>query len=438
MSDDRMAVLPNASCPMIKVSGGNEAAAALRNKAVVQSGAIWAQVHRDDSDAAQACWRGFTDNVVAFTDGESHRGRRKLLNQLVRPDAVDRIRDEIVTPQARALLSQLATGPGADGKYRLDLSVLGYRTFLHFTAKFIGLSGVDTDAQMARLAGCVAPLMTAIASAFYQDRAGIMAKAEEAKKIYVEEFYLPALAAQRALLAEVDAGNTAAEDVPPSFMNLVASGAHPEWEDQELAIRDSVLLFAASVGSSTQSIVHVVDNLSRWFAEHPEDHPDRTDYDFLLASLQEVVRMSSPFSPYVTRMAEQQTTVGGESAEPGQEIRVYLPTANRDTDLWGPDAGEFNPRRVVPEGWQRHGIGFSAGAHQCLGQRVVLGGDGTGGVHVRLLQALYMVGVAPDPENPSTKMARLDAADPEEVDVTRFTSYPVVLDQLPSGNSGAA
>src|SRR5581483_7337742 len=164
MTDDEQAVAPNASCPILKISRGEDAASALRSRSVLQSGRLWAAALRDDDEVAQAAYHDFIHDVFTFSNGDTHRGRRKQLNTLVRPEAIDRIRDEIVAPQARSLLSRLATGPHPDGKYRLDLNVLGYRTFLHFTAQFIGFVGVETDEQMQRLAACVFPLSAAIAS----------------------------------------------------------------------------------------------------------------------------------------------------------------------------------------------------------------------------------------------------------------------------------
>ncbi|MBA3741437.1 cytochrome P450 [Sporichthya sp.] len=420
------------TCPVEKIAGLADAFATLRSKDVLHSAAIWSAAHRDPTPEALTCLREYTDNVITFANGESHRGRRRLLNQLVRPEAIDVIRDTIVLPRSRELLQRLATGPDAEGRYRFDLVTFCERVFLHFSAKFIGFVGTETDEQMERLRGCVGPLSGAVASAFYKDRAGILAAAAEAKARYIEEFYLPSLAAARAALADRPADESGAVEPPRNFMEIVASGVHAEWDDEALAIRDSVLLFSASVGSSTQTIVNAVAGLTTWFAEHPEDYEQSTDYNFLLDAIQEALRLNSPFSPYVTRVAAREAVVGEHTLAEGQEIHVYLPTAGQDPSVWGPDAAAFNPRRPTPEGWNRHGIAFSAGPHQCLGQRVVLGSDGTGGAHVRVLQTLYRAGVQPDPDSPPKSIERVvrEQPDPFEVDLKRWTSYPVVLDDL--------
>jgi len=60
--------------------------------------------------------------------------------------------------------------------------------------------------------------------------------------------------------------------------------------------------------------------------------------------------------------------------------RATLTTSNRDTEVFGEDANNFNPRRPEPaNGFNRYGLGFGMGTHQCYGLRVVVGNDGKGG-----------------------------------------------------------
>ncbi len=421
---------PNGSYQPLEVSGMVDAVATFRSKNIVHSAALLAGVHREVGGEAEVCLREFVGDALTFSNGESHRTRRKVLNQLVRPEALDHIRDEIVTPQAREQLPQFVTQQD-DGRYRVDLVAFCDRVFLHFAAKFIGLIGVETTEQLDRLQACVTPLSNAVTSAFYKDRAAIHAAALVAKARYVEEFFRPSVEAHRAKLAEVQAGRLAPEMVPMNFIHLVVTGAHPEYEDESQAIRESAILFVATVASSTLTVVNSVGDLSAWLAEHPEHYHQRADHDFVLDAMQESLRLRSPFSPYVVRMAALDTTVAGCPAARGQEIRVSIPGANSDPTIWGEDAHKYNPLRQVPEGLRRYGISFGVGPHQCLGQRVVMGSDGTGGAHVRLLQRLLAVGARPDPENAARQgIERKESSGGETADVAfpRWETYPAILD----------
>jgi hypothetical protein len=102
--------------------------------------------------------------------------------------------------------------------------------------------------------------------------------------------------------------------------------------------------------------------------------------------------------------------------------------ANRDTELFGPDAAGFNPNRQTPaDGTPRYGVGFGVGAHQCYGLRVVVGNDGKGGAHVMLLKKLMDAGVRPDPDNPPVGLEK-DMDKFEVEDIPRYISYPAVFD----------
>jgi hypothetical protein len=152
-----------------------------------------------------------------------------------------------------------------------------------------------------------------------------------------------------------------------------------------------------------------------------------TDEAFLLNCLQDTIRLRAPFSPYNTRMAAEDCVVAGHQVTKGQEIHIERVAANRDTTVFGSDAGQFNPHRPSPGGSiHRFGLGFGSGAHQCFGLRVVLGVDGAGGAHVSLLRRLFEVGVARDPDDEPVDLKKdMDKFSIENI--PRYTKYPVVF-----------
>jgi cytochrome P450 len=414
------------ACPAFRARNFPDAMATLRSKDVIAPAYLLAGAHLDKSGLAERSVADYLDGAFLFLDGDVHRGRRKLLNQLVRPAAFDDFRDAVIVPQCDVVLDQQVTGPHGDGLHRVELVRMSDRVFLHFSAKLVGLVGIDTEERLEQLRECMLPFNAAMVGIFAQDRRAAIQAADAAKKRYVEEFYRPSLEYWKKTVTEIKNGDRADDEVPTSFLRFVAEGQHPDYADERIAIIESTLLFVTSVGTSTQGVVNTVNELTQWFDQHPEEYHLRTDYNFLLRSLQETLRLYGPPTAYLMRQATRDFTIDDNEIKAGQELRICVPAANRDIDVWGGDANDFNPHRVVPEGRNRYGVAFGVGTHQCYGLRVVLGSDGTGDSHVRVLQKLFELGIDRDPRNPAHMFPQTIA--PEDgTDTVRWVDYPVVL-----------
>ena len=423
---------PVGGCPVVSLRTMSEVTEVVRSKKIQHHPDMFAAVHADPVNGSINV-NEFLAGSVVFTDGQEHRDRRRMLNHLLRPDALTAIREEIILPAAESLLAQRLRAPSADGLYRMDLVEFCERVFLHFTAKLIGIVDLDSDERMAALRSCAGPLAAGASSQFLDDRTAINEVALAAKRKYVEEFYRPSRREYERLLGEVAAGRLDRSEVPGNIMSLIVDGADPAYLDDDKAIVETTMMFAASVGTSTQSVIQTVHFLLDWFRTHPEDYERRTDLGFLLDSIQETVRLRAPFSPYTTRMAAEDCEIAGHQLRTGQEIHVEWVAANRDQEYFGPDANEFNPYRPTPPDRRmpRYGVGFGTGVHQCFGLRVVLGHEGTGGAHVKLLQSLFARGIELDPgDEPEGLAKNMDKFSIE--DIPRYTRYPVVFRNWPS------
>ena len=250
--------------------------------------------------------------------------------------------------------------------------------------------------------------------------------AAEAKQRLVDEYYIPSRDAYREMYAKVERGEMTEDEIPRSLMKFIVSQADSVYADEEIGIRDAILVFNTAIGTSVQSVVHMVHDTAKWFAEHPEDRRLATDMDFLSRCMQETIRLKAPFISFLVRRARAGFTVGGYEVAKDDELHVEIPRANRDPSVFGSDAGEFNPWRARPANLPRYGIGFGSGPHACLGLRVVLGNDGHSGSHVRFMQKLFSHGVAPDPDREPQIMPMAQDESAIE-DVVTFTSYPVIF-----------
>ncbi|HEY0226426.1 MAG TPA: cytochrome P450 [Mycobacterium sp.] len=374
--------------------------------------------------------REFLGASMMYTEGPSHRSRRKLMNPLGRADALSGIREDMVLPEADRQLALRLTEADADGTSRLDLVEFLERVFIHFTAKLIGLIDVDTDDRIALLASFAGPIAAGTSSGYLEDRDDVNRKALAAKARYIAEFFGPSLDWHKRQRRRIENGEIEETDIPNSLLKMAAAHLAPEWQDERDLVVESTLLFAASVGTSTQSIIHTIDLLQKWFIEHPEDLERKTDPTFLLNCLQEIIRMRAPFAPYQTRRSlEENTLSDGTTVLPNQELHIEYVLANRDTELFGEDANAFNPRRQSPaDGTPRYGVGFGLGAHQCYGLRVVVGNDGKGGVHVELLRKLIAAGARPDPDRPPVELKK-DMSKFLAEDIPRYLEYWIVVDR---------
>ncbi|HEX3613867.1 MAG TPA: cytochrome P450 [Sporichthyaceae bacterium] len=417
-------------CPFARVNTIGDIGRLLRSRTAVTHDPYLFANAKEDPVNGEINVREFLGASMMYVEGPSHRNRRKALNPLVRADALSHIREDIILPEADRLLAARLSGSDADGAYRVDLVEFLEKVFIHFTAKLIGFTGLDTDERIARLASFTGPLAAGTSSGYLEDRDAVNARALAAKAQYIEEFFAPSLQWHHDQRKRIDAGEIAEEDVPDSLLKFAAAGVCPEWLDDHKLVVESTLLFAASVGTSTQSIIHTVDLLQPWFAEHPEDLALATDASFLLHSLQEIIRMRAPFAPYQTRLSlEENTLCTGEKVYPNQELHIEYVLANRDPEIFGADAADFNPHRPDPtDGSPRYGVGFGIGSHQCYGLRVVVGHEGKGGAHLELLRKLMSLGVRPDPEREPVTLKK-DMSKFLIGDIPRYLQYWVVLDR---------
>ena len=104
----------------------------------------------------------------------------------------------------------------------------------------------------------------------------------------------------------------------------------------------------------------------------------------------------------------------GHAVRADDHVAADIAAANRDTAVFGPDAGAFNLRRETGS-VQPFGIAFGAGPHTCIGLFMAIGkpsidGAEPTGTMVRLLLELYRAGMRRDPDNPSTPPFRRSQA----------------------------
>jgi cholest-4-en-3-one 26-monooxygenase len=96
--------------------------------------------------------------------------------------------------------------------------------------------------------------------------------------------------------------------------------------------------------------------------EHPGEWARlKADPDLLPEAADEILRWVSPISHF-TRVATEDTVLGGQAIRAGDQVALYWASANRDEAVFGDDAGTFRvDRRPNPH------LAFGFGEHFCMG-----------------------------------------------------------------------
>jgi len=347
--------------------------------------------------------------------GQDHTLRRRIMNRLVRPDALDHYRDNLLIPTMRRALLDLQEAPEPNGHYRAELVQFTRFPFVQFSAALAGFDTSDPD-RMRDLLGLINAMGDHHRVKFYYgDHRPIIERGIAAKVRFRDDYYRPAHAA---------CPYRPGEDVPKTehdLLSLLAAQLDPQWADEDLCVRESFTsVFAAGVGTSSTMMTNSIDELSAWLPKHPDQEHRLADLGFLGRVLQETLRLHPIFPAFGRVALEDVTLSSGRLVRANQWVAAFPGPSNRDRSVFGEDADEFNPDRPLPPNTQRYATGFGAGTHQCLGLRVVLGNDGIGS-HAHVLRLLLEAGVRRDPDHEPRK-------EPTERDTWEY--YPVVFTKL--------
>jgi cytochrome P450 len=355
--------------------------------------------------------------------GPHHTLRRRIMNRLIRTDALEHYRDELLIPTMSAALRDLQGQPDPDGLHRAELVQFTRYPFVQFSAALAGFDTSHPD-RMRDLLGLINAMGDHHRVKFsYGDHRPIIERGLAAKASFASDYYRPAHQA---------CPYRPGDEVPRTehdLLSLLAAELDPAWADEDLCVKETFTsVFAAGVGTSSTMMTNSIDELSRWLPEHPDEADRLDDLDFLGRVLQETLRLHPIFPAFGRVAAEDVTLSSGKLVRAGQWVAAFPGPSNRDPSVFGEDADEFNPDRPLPPSTQRYATGFGAGSHQCLGLRVVLGNDGVGS-HAHVLRLLLKAGVRRDPERTPRK-------EPTERDT--WEHYPVVFEKLAGLDLGAS
>ena len=364
-------------------------------------------------------------DVIVNLHGDAHRARRRLENRLFRRDVFVRWEREVVPAAIRdALRPFVAAG-------RADLVPLSRRAMMTIAAAIAGVDRPEgTDEEFDALYEVMTRLSRAsIVIHATGDKQAIKSDGLAALAQFDERFFTPSLERRQKLLA--DEGVDLLARCPDVLATLLLN------QDRLDLPRDTVLREVAYfpwVGSHSTSnaLAHTMEHIFAWLDQHPEDRSAlESDPELVQRFSHESLRLHPP-SPEALRYSLADVTLGsGRIIPAGTPVTIDVVAANRDPEVFGSTADDFDPHRDLPEGVSPWGLAFGSGFHACLGQELASGLAGEAG---RADGAVLRGSIATMASVLLEHGARLDPNDPPALDVQtvrkHYGRFPVLLSPL--------
>lgn len=369
----------------------------------------------------------FRGSLLLLDDTE-HLERRRLENPLFDRSALMYYDHEALTPMTQQSIEECRSHADADGRARVDLVPL-VRTMLHrISAATTGIDGVDTPERTERFREFVEQLGAAATVEWStEDHDAVMRRGLEQREAFLAEFFRPSQERRKELVRAFKVGELSREDLPVDLLTLLHLHWNAEWDD-ELPLREATLFMVAATQTTTHTLPHALIHLRDWMQDHPEDLAKIDDPDFLRLVTNESLRLHQP-APTLLRYATSDVTLAsGREIAVDERVALLFAPANRDHEVFGPDADEFNPYRKPISGVRPWGLTFGGGEHVCVGRPLVTGlpkregEQPTEGTMLRIISALYTAGVELDPEHPPVENTSSSH--------DSYASMPIILTKL--------
>jgi len=357
-------------------------------------------------------------DTVIMLHGDEHRARRRVENRLFRRETSERYEREMFP----SVIEETFAPHVAAG--RVDLVPLGHQLMLNLAALTAGVDRPQgTPEETARLYGYMMRFIEGATLAHStRDKAVQRTEIAAALDDWDVEFLAPSIEARRR-----------SPGAPADVLACLLAHQEELGLDHAALRREIAFYLLAAAHTSATAFVRSIDHLLGWIDLHPADAARAADDPtFVQRCVHETVRLN-PSSPTGMRRALAPVRLrSGTEVPEGATVVIDLLAVNRDPEVFGPDAGVFDPTRCVPQGVAPFGLSFAAGMHVCIGQDLAAGVvPGAGdlpeghlfGLVTGAVQALLRHGVRRDPDDAPVRDA--NTARPY------WGRYPVLLEGSP-------
>jgi cytochrome P450 len=363
------------------------------------------------------------EGVVMQLHLPEHKERRRVENPLYRREAVLEY-EHVRFPAVIDATLDTAIAAGVR-----DAIEIAHMLTMVLSAHISGLDVEQTDiAALRRLVELERMFVQgASISDSTRDKQEVIADVNAALQDFDREFYGEARRRREERIAE---GSLTMDNADDLLSVLLLSRDELDLDDA-LILREVAFFLESGSHTSSLSVAGALTHVFAWREANPErwaevDSDEAVRREFLQRCAHESIRLH-PVVPVLRRRATEPVVIGERSFEAGDVLFLDCTTANLDVEVFGPDAHEFDPDRVLPDGVPLFGIGFGGGMHTCIGRVLAAGVEGGSarsqpilGQVAQILEALVVRGVRPDPER---------APEPDLTTVRpRLRTLPVLFD----------
>jgi cytochrome P450 len=286
-----------------------------------------------------------TPPTMMHTDPPQHTRYRRLVQPGFKPSMV-RLMEAGVTAKATGLLDQIEGGVTFDVVQDLSIPFP-----LLVICELLGVDGSQWP-RFFDWSEAVIP--------------GEVEQTEEQRTAYQIEMweYLIGVAEERR--------KAPADDLVSVLANV---GSDPESDGEELTEAELAMFLIQLLVAGNETTRNLISGGLVALAENPDQWAAlQADRSLIPAAIEELLRWTTPVISFM-RTATADTTIRGVDVAAGDPVLLVYASANRDEEVFGPDAGQLRiDRHPNPH------VSFGFGPHFCLGAvlarlegRVVLG-----------------------------------------------------------------
>lgn len=361
-------------------------------------------------------------DVLVNLHGDDHRQRRRLENRLFRRDAHERYERELFPAVIEESMAPHLAAGGC------ELVELSHQLMMNLAALTAGVDRpLGTVEESLHLYDYLMRFIEGATLAHYTgDREAKRAEVASALARFEAEFLVPSIERRQELLEVEGAGGASA---PDDVLTVLLRNDDALHLPPDVVLREICFFLLAGAHTSATAFTRTLHHLFGWLRDHPDDADRlRADRLFLQRCVHETIRLQ-PSSPIAMRWAIEEVTLPtGQVVPEGACVVMDLLAVNRDPDVWGADAEDFDPTRALPEGRMPWGLSFGSGMHACIGQDLAGGlawspdrdpADHLFGLVPIAVQWMIEHGARPDPD----RAAVLDPTNERGY----WSAYPVLL-----------
>lgn len=335
-----------------RIEGFRDCEAALRN----------ADLRQAMYDAGEI----ITEGTLLMLHGAPHLKRREVESRVFRRNFFKYYEKEVFPATLEETLAPFIAAGGG------DLIELGYRLTVNLTADFAGIDRpkrtIEETEQLIRLTKKFSEAATMVHST--RDRDELIAEVRAAMAEFDRDFLAPSITRREALLARFEKGEIAEEELPRDVLTVILRAQAELQFDHAQRIREIAFYMQAGSHSTANSVVHALEEILTWAGDNPDRWTRLRDPVFVQHCVHESFRLH-PASPEAWRASTCPMHVSGAGDLKGEQLIILdFFKANRDQDVFGPDADAFDPDRVAPKGAMKTGLSFGFGTHHCLGREL--------------------------------------------------------------------